>query len=291
MTTLFLTEVGGDSAQGFMAAWEARGREEHLVVTDTCDVWKRLTGPKIDFMEIPKTGEVEITRALMFLREEFRHLTLVPCGRYLTSFIVRNDMASWFDVEWTPDKVSALLVHDKKHLAERFPDVWVPTSDYYSTRFCFAKPIDGSGSRGCIKLDREVLFEEPYVYTEFIEGVYTCVDFAWVGGEFVWTSREVTRQRGGADVILEFKPLPDASVIAREIALELGLPVGNVQMIRQRDTGKLFVIDIASFLSGAACCIPFDKWNWLDVLLDEKTDLETPTCGVVRTWQTRIAYE
>lgn len=155
----------------------------------------------------------------------------------------------------------------------------VPTSSEWGITRTFSKPALGVGSRNC----REVLTPEEakaqgsgMVYTKFLPGNDWVVDALKTNGGWHFLTREVSRQRGGADVIFRYLREEELESITLRVAEQLEASVINVQF-RKDSEGKPYVIDVGTRLSGASCAALHVGVNWIAGVL-----------GVPGWWNPRI---
>lgn len=157
----------------------------------------------------------------------------------------------------------------------------VPTSSEWGVDRTFSKPALGVGSRNC----KLVLTPEEakaqgsgMVYTKFLPGNDWVVDALKTNGGWHLLTREVFRQRGGADVSFRYVREEALEEITVQVAEKLGASVINVQF-RKDPEGKPYVIDVGTRLSGASCAALHVGVNWIAGVL-----------GVPGWWEPRIGH-
>lgn len=295
---VLIPEAGGDLGVGARKmAMELRVPVDLLLLE--ADVSK-VQGLGHPFAEIPiiSTNKEEATQSLLDLLGD-PALTggkILPTGEFFPEILYGpriSEALKKYRVEtFIPPKKGWEISRDKLLLGEFS---WaVPTSEEWSLDRPYGKPRDGVGARGCglIKTREEAnSLGEGYIFTEYLPGNDWVVDLLRVGGECYALTREVFRQRSGADTNFVYRSRPDLESTALRVAVDLGAPVVNVQF-RESFSGKPCVIDVGTRLSGASCAARLVGVNWVGGLLGDpdwwspRKDWEGKR--VVRFWEENL---
>ena len=165
-----------------------------------------------------------------------------------------------------PDRIK--VCRDKRLTSQYFIDCGLqaplPVDDIrlYSGGFpCFIKPLNGSSSINAFRVDNQKDLEQraaqifDYIIQPFIEGTEYTVDIFcdFTGNPLLITPRERVTVRAGE--VLKTRICQDEKIIADcKMLIERFCPCGplTVQLIRQKDTGEDYYIEINPRFGGGA---------------------------------------
>jgi hypothetical protein len=316
MTVYAVPEVGGDAGIGVLRCLAAMGVQSVVGFDAEAQVPVGGLGLDVQYVWIPRVDQ-NMSQAVV----AFRHwveaqpdddVIVLPTGEFFPELVRlvggRCSCNRLRDVECRCSAADRRMAHavslvegcvylgsrkatgfdvarDKLMLAEVYGNDVVSTRHKWDVDHCFAKPRHGVGSRGCrIVLTREEASAmgrwEDYVFTQFLNGDDYVVD---VVRQYAWT-RQVQRQRGGADTILTYVQEPRMEDIATAVIWGMGAVVGNVQF-RRTASGETKIIDVGLRYSGASCAALKCGLNPVALLLDAQYLFKRPEGRVMRRWQ------
>lgn len=209
---------------------------------------------------------------------------ILPTGEFFPSLLF--DRECRFDTSMIPSREAWILSRDKWLLSQSFFFA-AKTAREWSADRPFVKPRCGVGSRGCRMVMTQAeaahivgIEQEDVVFVEYIPGNDYVVD---VVDDYAWT-RVVHRQRGGADVCVDFVDgMYEIEEWSRQMAKILNVPVINAQY-RKRADGSFALIDLGTRLSGASCMARLLGCNPI-LLMFGMCDFKRPLGRVVRRFE------
>jgi hypothetical protein len=276
---LIIPEAGSDLGIGTLRMLKSLSEkldhnffeQNEIVLMDaiqTCPFWDLVP---VSFVALPRIDtefEAAKKKFLDLLCEpESFSCTVLPTGEFFPQVLYDGEVSKFLHrfgaKTHIPAKQGWEISRDKSLLG-LLP--WaVPTSSEWGVSQTFSKPALGVGSRNC----REILTGEEakaqgpgMVYTKLLPGNDWVVDAIKTDEGWHLLTREVSRQRGGADVIFRYLRSEELEKITIQVADRLEASVINVQFRKDAD-GKPYVIDVGTRLSGASCAALHVGVNWI----------------------------
>lgn len=136
-----------------------------------------------------------------------------------------------------------------------------------------AKPRRGRGGKGIICTDDNAIITElmdsNFIVQRFVEGdEYTVDVLTGLDGEFLFAVPRLRIQTNGVSVIGQIKMDEEIVALARLIVGKFAFrgPI-NIQMIREHETGKLYIIELNPRLSGSCMFTVIAGFDILDATI------------------------
>ena len=272
--TLIIPEAGGDAGIGALRMLQALSGEYKVVLLDANEKSPARDMCPNFFHKVPRVEESLERAEEGFIRAlgslSLRDAIILPTAEFLPEILFRvlPVLKERGITTLLPSKAGWEISRDKLRLS-KLP--WtIPTSLKWSPEFNFAKPKKGVGSRDCqlVRTSEEAdCLGEEFVFTPYLPGNDWVVDALYSKGKWHCLTREVFRQRGGADTDFTYREQPRIESLAVSVAESLGSPIANVQF-RLSEEGSPLVIDVGTRLSGASCAARLAGVNWIGGILD-----------------------
>ena len=276
---LLIPEAGSDLGVGTLRMLRSLGNKldpqffdrNEVVLMDaiqTCPFWDLVP---VSFVHLPRIDtefEAAKRKFLDLLCEpESFSCTILPTGEFFPEVLYAEEVSKLLPEYGArthiPTKQGWEISRDKSLLG-LLP--WtVPTSAEWGLNRTFTTPALGVGSRNCSEIlcAEEAKAQGPgMVYTKLLPGNDWVVDALKFDGVWHLLTREVSRQRGGADVSFRYFRSEELENITTRVAEKLEASVLNVQFRKDTD-GTPYVIDVGTRLSGASCAALHVGVNWI----------------------------
>ena len=274
MRTIIIPEAGGDAGIGALRMLQALPGDYSVVLLDAnekspardmCPNFFRKVSRVEESLERAEEGFIQALETLNLM-----DAVILPTAEFLPEILFRvlPVLKERGITTLLPSKAGWEISRDKLRLS-KLP--WtIPTSRTWGPEFNFAKPKKGVGSRGCqlVRTSEEAdCLGEEFVFTPYLPGNDWVVDVLHSKGNWHCLTREVFRQRGGADTDFAYREQARLESLAVSVAESLGSPIANVQF-RLSEDGTPWVIDVGTRLSGASCAARLAGVNWIGGILD-----------------------
>lgn len=179
---------------------------------------------------------------------------------------------SWLRQTWSPWETLAIFTSKKKQ-QKAFEDAGFPVAPQADEGEVIAKPDYGRGGKGTFRTGDELIIDglisAGYLVQRFIEGdEYTVDVLTDLEGGFLFAMPRLRIQTSGVSVIGRIVLDQEIITLAMKIVerFRFAGPI-NVQMIRERSSGKLFIIELNPRLSGSCMFTVMAGFDILDATI------------------------
>lgn len=172
----------------------------------------------------------------------------------------------------SPPETLAIFT-DKFEQQKAFECVGLPVAPRAHHGDIIAKPTRGRGGNGIIRTSDETMIGElafaGYLVQRFIEGdEYTVDVLVGRAGTFLFAVPRLRIQAKGVSIIGRIRMDPELIDLAKRVtsAFHFAGPI-NIQMIREKGTGKLYIIELNPRLSGSCMFTVMAGFDILDATI------------------------